>query len=79
MKNKTLAAWLALLVVSALIEERTHRLPGNHLQLRVVQPGELEELRAFLREHRGVLEERLVEMQALLDIYWQRENGAEGA
>ena len=70
---------LALLVVSALIEERTHRLPGNHLQLRVVQPGELEELRAFLREHRGVLEERLVEMQALLDIYWQRENGAEGA
>jgi len=60
---------MALMVISGMIEQKTNVLPGHHLELEVMQPQELNDLRDFIKDRSGLLEERVRELLLLIEQY----------
>ncbi|WP_345951292.1 DUF6530 family protein [Mucilaginibacter sp. PAMB04274] len=60
---------LAILVIDALIEERSGTFMGHHLHPVIVAPNSLEELHEFIRDNRGILTERIIEINSLIREY----------
>lgn len=60
---------LAILVITTMIEERSGAFAGHHLHPVIVDPNSLNELHEFIKENRGILTERLVEINNLILVY----------
>lgn len=60
---------LAILVVTAMIEERSGAITGHHLNPVIVDPQGLNELHDFINDNRGLLTERLIELNYLILEY----------
>lgn len=60
----------AILVLSTILEERTGKLPGFHLEPIVVNESGLTGLHKYINDNRGLLEERLYELNSLLFEYF---------
>jgi hypothetical protein len=63
---------LAILVTSSMIGEVIGNLPGHYLELEILQPEEMETLRNFIKDNKGILEERLWELRLLTNQYFDQ-------